>query len=237
MARQMTNITQSEAARLAGFIYLLTMATGIFASFYVPSQLYVSGDVAQTASNIIAHETLFRLGIASDLFTFIIDVVLIWALYVLLKPVDKNLALLASFWRVMESAILCMATGNKFVGLQFLSNADHLKAFDPNQSYALAKVALNSYGSDYIAGAICLGLGSTIFSYLLFRSNYIPKALALLGIVSSLFLALGHFAIIIFPEIRGVFPIGYLPIALYEVALGFWLLIKGIKVQQEFSEV
>ena len=116
---QMTDITQSEAARLAGFIYLLTMATGIFAAFYVPSQLYVSGDVAQTANNIIAHERLFRLGIASDLFTFIIDVVLIWALYVLLKPVDKNLALHASFWRVMESAILCMATGNKFVGLQF----------------------------------------------------------------------------------------------------------------------
>lgn len=66
------------------------MATGIFASLYVPSQLYVSGDVAQTASNIIAHERLFRLGIAADLFTFIADVALVWALYVLLKPVGPK---------------------------------------------------------------------------------------------------------------------------------------------------
>lgn len=232
----MTTITQSKAARIAGFIYLLAIVTSIFGEFYVPSQLFVSEDVAQTASNIIAHERLFRAGFASMLFTFIIDIPLIWALYVVVKPVDKNLALLAVFWRLVETSILCVGAVSQLVALRFLSNADYLKAFEANQLYALARVAESTYGSSLYVGFICLGLGSTVFSYLLFKSNYIPKALAGWGIFSSLLLSLSSFTILMFPEFRNViFPGGFLPMFIYELTLGFWLLIKGIKVQQEIS--
>ncbi|HWW40517.1 DUF4386 domain-containing protein, partial [Pedobacter sp.] len=104
MENQTSIPTQSKAARLAGLLYLVAMATGLFAEFYVhfPSTLIISGDVAKTSSNIMANEQLYRIGIANNLITFAIDVVLIWALYVLLKPVNRNLALLAVFFRLVE---------------------------------------------------------------------------------------------------------------------------------------
>ena len=232
----MTAITQSKAAGLAGFIYLLALVTSAFGEFYVPSQLYVSGDVAQTASNIIANERLFRAGVAGMLFTFIIDVPLFWALYIVVKPIDRNLALLAVFWRLVETSILCAGTVFQLVALRFLSNADYLKAFETNQLYTLARVAETTYGSNLYIGFICLGLGSTVFSYLLFKSNYIPKILAGWGIFSSLLLSLSSFAILIFPELRNVvFPGGFVPMFIYELTIGFWLLIKGVKVPLETS--
>src|SRR5678809_1746126 len=102
MENQTTITSQYKAARLAGLLYLIAMATGLFAEFYVrfPSTLIVSGDVAKTASNIMANERLYRIGIANNIITFAIDVVLIWALYVLLRPINRNLALLAVFFRL-----------------------------------------------------------------------------------------------------------------------------------------
>src|SRR3954469_2692272 len=114
MEKHNSIVSQSKAARLAGILYLIAMATGLFAEFYVrfPSTLIVSGDAAKTASNIIANERLFRIGIANNIITFAIDVILIWALYVLLKPVNGNLALLAVLFRLVETTIACVAIIN-----------------------------------------------------------------------------------------------------------------------------
>ena len=105
MENQTTIASQSWAARLAGLLYLVAMATGLFAEFYVrfPSRLIVDGDTAKTAANILANEQLYRIGIANNILTFTIDVVLIWALYVLLRPVNRNLALLGVFFRIVET--------------------------------------------------------------------------------------------------------------------------------------
>ncbi len=103
-----TNVkSPSRAAKLAGLSYLVAMVTGLFAEFYVhfPSSLIVNGDVAKTAGNILANERLYRFGIANNIITFVIDVVLIWSLYVLLRPVNKNLALLAVFFRMIETRL------------------------------------------------------------------------------------------------------------------------------------
>ena len=96
MENQTTIASQAKAAKLAGLLFLIAMATGLFAEFYVhfPSSLVVNGDAATTARNIMAKERLYRIGIANNIFTFAIDVSLIWALYVLLRNVNKNLALL-----------------------------------------------------------------------------------------------------------------------------------------------
>jgi hypothetical protein len=232
MENQTTITSQNKAARLAGLLYLIAMATGLFAEFYVqfPSTLVVSGDAVKTASNIMANERLYRIGIANNIITFAIDVVLILALYVLLRPVNRNLALLAVFFRLVETTVACVAIINYYVAMQFVGDADHLKAFDSNQIQALS-ILHDTYALTFIIVAIFLGLGSTIFNYLLFKSGYIPKVLAAWGIFSSLLLLISQFAIVIFPEVeKTIIPACYGPIAIDEIALGFWLLFKGANI-------
>src|SRR6266540_3484272 len=108
---------QHTAAKVVGFLYLFTMATSIF-GYYTRSRLIVPGDAVQTARNIGASERLFRMGIVSDLITFACVVILIWGLYVVLKPINRNLALLAAFWRLVENSILAVTTLNAFVALR-----------------------------------------------------------------------------------------------------------------------
>ena len=237
MENQTSISSQSKVARLAGLLYLIAMATGLFAEFYVhfPSTLIVSGDAAKTASNILANERLYRIGIANNIITFAIDVALIWALYVLLRPVNRNFALLAIFFRLVETTMACFAIINYYVAMQFVSDADHLKAFDSNQIQALS-ILHDTYALTFIVVAIFLGLGSAIFNYLLFKSRYIPKALAAWGIFASLLLLMSQFAIIIFPAVEKIIiPACYGPIAIDEIALGFWLLFKGVNIPKMVS--
>jgi Domain of unknown function (DUF4386) len=228
MENQITTESQHKAARLAGLLFLIAMATGLFAEFYVrfPSSLIVSGDAAKTASNIKENELLYRIGIANNIITFAIDAVLIWALYVLLKPVSRNLALLAVFFRLVETTMACVSY---FVAMQFMSDANYVKAFGPEQLQALT-IMHYKYALTFIVVAIFLGLGSTIFNYLLLKSRYIPKALAVWGIFSSLLLLMSQFTIIVFPNLEEIIiPASFGPIVIDEIILGFWLLIKGTK--------
>jgi len=230
-----TNIAlQAKAARIAGLLYLVAMATGLFAEFYVhfPSTLIVSGDTVKTATNIRVNEQLYRIGIANNLITFAIDVVLIWALYVLLRPVNRNLALLAVFFRLLETTIACVAIIHSYVAMQFVSDADHLNGFDANQIQALS-IMHYAYALTFNVVAIFLGLGSAIFNYLLLKSEYIPRMLAAWGIFSSLLLLVSQFVIIIFPNAETIIiPACYLPIVIDEIVLGFWLLFKGAKLSK-----
>jgi Domain of unknown function (DUF4386) len=148
----------------------------------------------------------------------------------LLRPVNRNLALLAVFFRLVETTVACVAIINYYVAMQFVGDADHLKAFDSNQIQALS-ILHDTYALTFIIVAIFLGLGSTIFNYLLFKSGYIPRALAAWGIFSSLLLLISQFAIVIFPEVeKTIIPACYGPIAIDEIALGFWLLLKGANI-------
>ena len=116
--------SQRKAAKVVGFTYLLALPPAIFAEFYVRGQLVVLDNAAQTALNIVAHERLFRLGIASNLAVFAVDVALITSLYVVLKPINRSLALLAAGWGMVETAILVVVTLSDFDVLQILSGAD-----------------------------------------------------------------------------------------------------------------
>jgi hypothetical protein len=105
------------------------MATGIFGELFARGRLIVREDAARTAENIIGAEGLFRLSIVTDLVTYILVMVLTWALYVLLRPVNRNLALLGAFFRLSELAVLCLATVNSLVVLRLLGGAAYLKTF------------------------------------------------------------------------------------------------------------
>jgi hypothetical protein len=117
--------SQRTAATVVGFSYLFALPPAVFAEFYVRSQLIAFDNAAQTARNIMAHERLFRLGTASNLTVFALDVVLIIALYVVLVPVNPSLALLATGWGLIETATLVVVTLSDFTVLRIFQVAHH----------------------------------------------------------------------------------------------------------------
>jgi len=220
---------QRRWARVVGFSYLFALVPAIFAEFYVSGRL-VSGDAIATAQNIIAHERLFRLGIASNLLVFAADVLLVTALYIVLERVNRRLALLATFFRLIETTILIVATLNDFYVLRLLSGASYLTAVNSDQLAALARVSIGAHGSAYGVGLLLFGFGSPVFCYLWLRSRYIPKPLAVWGLLASAWIGVCALAFVVFPELQKVITIGYYggPIFLFELTMGLWLLFKAI---------
>lgn len=226
---------QVKAARIAGAAYLLTMATAIFNQAFVRGSLLVRGDATRTAQNIIESERLFRIGIAADIVTSTGVVVLLWALYVLLRPVGRDLALLAACLRLVEVGAHYVAILFSLGALTLLSGAEYLTPLDTGQSQSLARVFLSMHGAGLNLGFVLLGLGSAIFACLLFRSRYVPRALAAWGVFASLLLAATAFAVILFPGLSRFAMGAMVPMFVYEVTLGFWLLLKGARVAPDQS--
>lgn len=220
---------QRTAARVAGLLYLVTTVTANFSEFYVGR--LVSSDATQTAKNIADNQILFRLGAVSDLVTFAAVIVLLVALYTVLSPVNRTLALLAAFYRLAESAIFALITLNDFVALRLLGGGAYLKGFQAQQLDGLAQLFLDVHTDGYLIALIFFGLGSTVFAYLWFKSQYIPRWLAGLGVLGSLLIALVTLAIMVFPDLtKIVVPAYFAPIFVFEVVLGFWLTIRGVRV-------
>ena len=222
--------SQREAARLAGLAGLISIPFVTYANFGIHARLIVEGDAAQTAQNIIAHETLWRISIAFDLIYSAGILVLLAALYVVLKPVDRTLALVATFLRLVYALMWVRMTLNLFDALRLLSGADYLRAFEAERLQALARLALRASFDQYYVGLLFWGLAATICSYLLFKSNYIPRAFAAFGIMASGWCAACTLAFIIFPNFAKVVNLWWFdsPLALFEIALSFWFLFKGL---------
>lgn len=226
---------QRKAARVAGVSCLVTMAAVVFANFGINERLIVHGNVAQTAQNILAHQTLFRIGIACDLIYVTGLVILLTALYVILKPVNRGLALLATFWRFLYAMVWVLMTLNLFDVLRFLSGttsgSDYLHAFEAERLQALARFSLAASFDTYYVGLLFFALASTACSYLWFKSNYIPRALAVLGIVGSAFCVACTFAFILFPNFSKVVNLWWFdsPMGIFEMVLSLWLLIRGLR--------
>ena len=221
---------QRRWARVVGFSYLFALLPAIFAEFYVSGRLFVSDNAIATAQNIIAHERLFRLGIASNLLVFVTDVLLVTALYVVLERVNRRLALLAAFFRLIETTILIVAVLNDFYVLRLLSGASYLTTVNSDSLAALARVSIGAHGSAYGVGLLLFGFGSSVFCYLWVRSGYIPKPLAVWGLLASAWVGICAFTFVVFPELTKVINVGYYggPIFLFELTIGLWLLLKRL---------
>jgi hypothetical protein len=220
---------QRTAAKIVGFLYLFAMAISIFGES-VRGRLILPQDAVQTASNIAGSEALFRLSIVGDLIIYVCDIILFWGLYVILKRVNRDIALLAAFFRLVETAILGVTTLTAFIALRLLSGADYLRVVDTAQLQALARGFLSVYGIGLSVGFVFLALGSAVFSYLWLKSRYVPRGLAWLGIFGSLLLAIMSLVTMVFPVVWDRVGMLYMmPMGLYEVGLGLWLLIKGLR--------
>lgn len=225
---------QIKWAKIIGITYLFVLIPAIFAEFYVLGQIIVDGNVAETARNIVAHETLFRLGLVSNLVVFAADVFLVTGLYVVLARIDRNLALAAAFFRLTETTILFVAALNDFTVLNILSK-DYMHAFGPDQLAALARLGVAAHGSAYLLSLLVFSFGGTIFGYLWIKSGYVPKPLAILGLVASVLMGAVQLIFVVFPEMRNVITINYYggPIFLFELSMGLWLVFRGIRTSEQ----
>jgi hypothetical protein len=223
---------EQMAARIAGAAYLFAIPLSIFSEFYVFGRLLDPQSLAVTAQRIASQQLLFRLGTASNFIVFVTDGVLISALYLVLRRIDRNLALLALVWRVIETALLFVALLYDMQAIKLLGGTAYLSGADPNELALLARLAISGHSAAYGFALVLAGLGSTVFAILWWRSGYVPRWLAGLGVLASVLLAIGTFIVIPFPAAQAVFNSAVVgtPIGLFELAMGGWLLFKGLPV-------
>jgi hypothetical protein len=235
MTAMFTESQQRTAAKVAGFLLLLLMVAGFFSQVFVPASLIVADDATATAQNILESQRLFRVGASLDVLIFAADIVMAVALYVLLQSVNPGLALLATLWRTTQAAIMITNTIAFLSVPAALTDPDNTGRLDAGQLEALANTYIGVHTTGFNVGLILLGLGNTVFSYLLLKSRYAPKTLAAWGVFANLVLATVTLAVIAFPgtEDTPALAVGrFVPVFFFEVILGGWLLFKGVRLPQ-----
>jgi hypothetical protein len=224
-----SKISPRSTARIAGFLYLLLIPLGSFAILYGSTTLTVPGDATTTAENLIASESLFRLSIVSAILSQIVGIGVTLALYQLLKPVNKNIALLMVVLVLLGVPITLLTELTHFAVLIFISNADYLTVFTTEQLQALAFLFLNLHGYGLLIAGIFWGLWLFPLGYLVFRSGFLPGMLGVLLMIGGFGYLTDSFASFLFPNYD-------LNLALYtgwsEVIFPLWLVIKGVRAEQ-----
>lgn len=229
-ATQSNDISLRTAAIVAGVGLLAMAILAGYANFSLSRNLVIAGDAKTTAENIIASAGTFRVGIFFFLVVAILDVIVAWALYVLLTPVNKSLSLLAAWFRIVYASIFAVALINLFNVLRFFTGVDYLKAFEVTQLYAQGMASLGEFQSGWDIGLVIFGLHLLVLGYLVFKSGYASKWWGVLLSILLVIAGLGYLA-----DSIGKFllPNYNASIAQFtfigEVLLIFWLLWKGIK--------
>jgi hypothetical protein len=233
----MTNSTTKAAslfyARVAGFSYLLIIITAILNVTFIDSKIIISGNDAATSSNILANDLLFRSSIVLVLIIYASVAVLSHSLYVILKTVNKNIALLAMILRSIEATLGSVTALMSFFMVLLLNGENYSTVFEPEQLQALVGLFLNVRTAGLDIVLIFVGLGGTLFCYLFFKSNLVPRILASWGIFTYLSMLLLAFISILFPNHPAMIEtVLYGLGTIFELILGFWLLFKGVNVEQ-----
>ena len=225
--------TNKKTARMAGFLYLIYMVISIFANVLGRSKLIVLGDAVTTAGNLITSAWQFRIGFVSDLVAAVLFLLTAWALYVLLKPVNKNLALLFLLLNLGGVAVWCFSDLFLIASQLLVSGADYLKVFQADQLQALSMLSLYIYKNGF------LGIAQIFFSawlfplgYLVFKSGFLPRILGVVLMVECFCWLMYPIQFFFFP---GNVVLTYLSSAagfIGEFSLMLWLLIMGAKEQK-----
>ncbi len=220
---------QRMAARVIGFAYLFAMILALFTETFVRGKLLDFNSASVTAQNLLAHERLFRAGIACEILTFASDITLIAALFTVLAPASRFLALVATGFRLVAAAVCVVMTLGNFDVLRAIGGAEYLAAFNAAQLQGLMRFHLGAHGAAYNVAFVFLGAGSAVFAVLWRRSRYIPAALAWLGVAASALLAAGSLVLVVYPDVRGaIYPAYMLPMFVFEVSMGSLLLLRGL---------
>jgi hypothetical protein len=220
-------------ARIGGVLYLILILAGMVGVIFVRGKLIVGGDPTATAQNIMASPLLWRLGIAGDLIMHVCDVPLMLVFFVLLRPVNKSLALLAVLFNLVQTAVLVANKLNLLAALFLLGNAEYLKAFEPHQLYALAYLSIKLHDYGFGLGLIFFGFECLVVGHLIFRSGYLPKTLGVLMQIAGICYLTNSFALLLAPTFaNAIFPAILVPAFIAELSLCLWLIVKGVNVQR-----
>jgi hypothetical protein len=231
--RKMNSI--KKTARIAGVLYLAHFVAFFFADNGVHSTAVGSLDVATTARNMMASEWRFRIGFVSFLLAAVFFLLSAWALYVLLRPVNKDLALLFVLLNLGGVAIQCTSQICEFAALLLLSGADYLQVFQADQLQALAMLFLNVYQNGFMIAQLLLNLWLLPLGYLVFKSGFLPRILGILLLIDCLAMLIWFFQFFFFPGYEVISTLCLAEGFVAEGSLCLWLLIKGVKNQKPAS--
>ena len=221
---------QRKAATIAGLACPLSFATVVAVGFGIFDRLIAGADPARTARDILEHETLFRVGVAGSVIYCAGVCVLSAALYIILEPVGRNLALLATLGRLIHGLTWLLSTLNLFTALRLLHRPEYAGAFPQEQLQVLARLCLSGFDQYYV-GLLFWSSGATAGAFLWLRSGYIPRALAGFGVLASAWCAACTFVLFLFPGFPKIVNLWWFdsPMALFEIALSLLLLFRGLR--------
>jgi len=216
-------------ARIAGLLFLISLVAGGFGEAYMPSKLVVSGDAAATAANVRNFELLYRLGFAAFLVESLCDITLVMIFYALLKPINRQLSLLAAFFGFMGTALFAFAELFYFAPRLLLS-ATYLNSFSTDQLNSLVLLSLKFFGYAGMIFTAYYGMSWIVRGYLMFRSEFLPKFLGVLMLIGGFGFVIRNFLLILAPKYASdLFLVSLFPGALI---MTVWLLVKGVDVSK-----
>jgi hypothetical protein len=220
---------QRQAARVLGFVYLPSFVLVAAANFGVLQPLLGGVGPAQVARNIVAHETLFRVGIAGFILYGVGVLVVSVAGYVLLRPVGQTLALLATFGRMVHGLTWLLVAINMLTALRLLTRPEYA-GLPPELPPVLARLYVSGFDQYYV-GLLFWALGATVGAYLWLRSGLVPKILSAFGVLASAWCAGCTLILLIFPGFSEIVNLWLfdVPMVLFEMALSVLLLIHGLR--------
>ena len=229
MMERIAEASPGFKARIAGVFYLIGGLAYVVAENFVRGRLVVYGDAAATATNILAHEPLFRLGFAAELISTVCFIPVTLLLYDLFKPVNRSLSLLAAFFSLVGCAIQALSSLFHLAPLVVLGGAQYLSVFKVEQLQALALMFLKFRAETSSIYMEFFGCYNLLIGYLIFRSKFLPRILgvflALAGLTYQAFLS-PPLANYLFPYLLA--PAG----ALGELSFVLWLLVFGVNAQR-----
>jgi Domain of unknown function (DUF4386) len=215
-------------ATVAGILLLVSLVAGGFGEAYVPSRLMVSGDAAATAANINDFDLLYRLGFTAFLIESLCDITLVLIFYALLRPVSRELSLLAAFFGLVGTVLFAFAELFYFAPPLILGGAGYLKTFSPDQLNSLVLLSLKFYGYAGMIFTAYYGMSWLVRGYLIFHSGYLPKFLGVLMAIGGGGFVVRNVLLILAPAYASrLLLVLMLPGGLL---LTVWLLAKGVDI-------
>jgi Domain of unknown function (DUF4386) len=225
--------SNKKMGRFAGLLFLILIVTGVFAEFFVRQKLYVVNDPIASAQNIVENQWLFRLGFVSDLVMSTMFFFYGYVLYLIFKPVSKNIALFLLLCIVISVAMFCQNTLYQFSTFDLLINESYSGTFKPEQIQVLSMFFQNIHTKGYVVNQIFHGMYLFPLGYMIIKSRYVPKIIGGFLILGCIGVLISFFNYFLFPNHESILMDNItLPADIGEFSLCLWLLIMGIKNQK-----
>ena len=232
MTKPFLEVSPCSKARMAGGLWWLCIVAGIV-GFVAGAPLIVTNDAAATAANILAKESLFRLGFSADLISGLSYVGVTIFIYYVLKPVSRSLSLLGAFFGLAGVAIGGASWVIHLAPLLLLHGDQYLTAFTTSQLQAMSLAALTLQMQVFPIGMVFFGIQCISIGYLIARSTFLPRILGVLLAIGGTCYLIVSFANFLTPSFGPRLVPFMMPVALIgEGSLGLWLLVKGVNVQR-----